>query len=298
MNTSSKPIAGTYVLSGIIQGKVIIEPDFLEIWTKEAEKKGLYFSLRIDANDFSLLPTETPKLVSKLGETVLEDVVCERVESLMSLFDAPREAQIFSTLRSEEFKFGKSQQTIYKISGNGHVEAESRVVEVKTEDPPPELTTKGKIKLGIITLGVLALAFFASIPFVDYKAMFENAKDKVTTLKADELDIDTEKLNKAVTISVKEVIPKDHLIVLIVKKGDRWNTLYSTDPQSKFKSWQDFNVAQALHNRLRCEWYDKHGNLLLVNYIDVHELDTKETLEKKMFTKTKGKISSLRLLPD
>lgn len=298
MKSGSKPIAGTYVLSGLIQGKVVIEPDMLDIWTKEAAKKGLHFSLRIDANDFSLLPSEEARPVSNLGDLFLEEVVCEHVTSLIGLFDSPQAGQIFSTLRSEEFKFGKSQQTIYKILPDGKVEPESRIVEVETEDPPAILTTAGKLKLALISLGILVLLFLASLPFIDYKAMFDEAKDKVTTLKADEITVDTDTLNKAVKVSVKEIITKEKSIVLLVERGERWETLYQSKPNTEFDSWSDFNTAQALHSRLRCEWRDKHGNLLLVNYISVSELKDQASIEKKMLISTKDKIAALSVVPD
>jgi hypothetical protein len=298
MKTSSKPIAGTYILSGLIQGKVVIEPDMLDIWTKEAAKKGFYFSLRIDANDFSLLPSEEAKPISNLGDLFLEDVVCEHVASLIGLFDSPRAGQIFSTLRSEEFKFGKSQQTIYKILPDGKVESESRTVEVETEDPPAKLTTAGKLKLALISVGILALLFIASLPFIDYKAMFDEAKDKVTTLKADEITVDTATLNKAVQVSVKEIITKENSIVLLLERGERWEMLYESKPNTEFKNWSDFITAQALHSWLRCEWHDKHGNLLLVNYIKVSGLKDQASIEEKILISTKDKIASLSVVPD
>lgn len=298
MNSGPKPIAGTYVLSGLIQGKVVIDPDMLDIWTKEAVRKGFHFSLRIDANDFSLLPSETARPVSKLGNPSLEEVVCEHVASLIGLFDSPSDAQIFSTLRSEEFKFGRSQQTIYKILPDGKVEPESRTVEVETEDPPAELTSGGKLKLALISLAILALLFLASLPFIDYKAMFDEAKDKVTTLTADEITVDTATLGDAIQVTVKEIITKEKSIVLLVEKGKRWEALYKSSPKTEFDNWADFNTAQALHSRLRCEWRDKHGNLLLVNYINVSELKDQASIEKKMLISTKHKIATLSVVPD
>jgi hypothetical protein len=298
MNSDPKPIAGTYVLSGLIQGKVVIEPDMLNIWTKEALKKGFHFALRIDANDFSLLPSETARSVSKLGNTSLEEVVCEHVSSLIGLFDSPSAAQIFSTLRSEEFKFGKSKQTIYKILPDGRVEPESRTIELETKDPPAELTSGGKLKLTLISLSALALLFILSLPFIDYKVMFDEAKDKVTTLKANEITVDTTKLSEAIEVTVKEIVTKDKSIVLLVKKGKRWETLFDSSPKTTFDNWSDFNTAQALHSRLRCEWRDKHGNLLMVNYINVSDLKTKDSVEKKILISTKYKIATLRIVPD
>jgi hypothetical protein len=178
------------------------------------------------------------------------------------------------------------------------VESESRTVEVETEDPPAELTTGGKLKLALISLGILALLFSASLLFIDYKAMFEEAKDKVTTLKADEVTVDTVTLNKAVQVTVKEIITKEKSIVLLVEKGERWETLYQSKPKTEFDSWGDFNIAQALHSRLRCEWRDKHGNLLLVNYIKVSELKDQTSIEKKVLISTKHKIATLSVVPD
>jgi len=298
MKSPSKPVAGTYVLSGILQGKVLLNPDFLEIWSKEVSKNGLPFSLRIDANDFSLLPTETAQSSNKLGGEPLEDLVSSSIESLIKLFDEPAEAQIFSTLRSEEFRFGKSQQTLYKLQNDGSVASESRVVEADTEEAPLELTAKGKLKLLLISLGVLAAMILITIPFVNYGEMFADAKDKVTSLKADELEVDTKNLNQAISVSVKEIILKENIIVLKVEKGERWGELYNSNPNSQFKTWKDFHIASSLHDRLRCEWYDKHGKLLLISYMQLDELKSKDSLEKKILVKTKGKVASVKLLPN
>lgn len=298
MKSQSKPIAGTYVLSGILQGKVATSPDLLDIWSKEASKKGLPFSLRIDANDFSILPTETAQSTIRLEGKLLQDVVSDNIESLITLFDEPEKAQIFSTLRSEEFRFGKSEQSLYKILNDGTVDTESRIVEVDTEEPPLELTTKGKLKLLLMALGVLAAVVLISMPFINYGEMFKEAKDKVTSLKAEELDVDTKKLNGAVKVSVKEIILKESLVVLSIEKGERWAKLYHSTPNSEFKSWEDFSIAKSLHGRLRCEWYDKHGNLLLVNYISVDELGSQESLTRKLFVKTKNKIARVKISSD
>jgi len=298
MMHNTKPVTGTYSLDGLIQGKVLDYSQELSAWSKSAEAKGVKFDLRFDASDFSLLPNDIPQSFSSIKEGKLEDLISASIEELLNVFDDLSAAQIFSTLRSEKYLDGMSQQSIYRVHNDGKVDYESRVVDVETEAAPIELTNSAKIKIGLFSLLGIFLLFLASTPFINYKGMFADAKDQLTALKANELVIDTSKVCGAFNLTVDSINTRKKEIVLKVERGERWSNLYQVDPNYSFATFDDYNIAVALHKRIRLEWYDKKGKVLAVNYMKVEALVDNESFLQELDVVAKGKISSLVVLPD
>ncbi|MCY2927235.1 MAG: hypothetical protein NT031_17740, partial [Planctomycetota bacterium] len=108
---------------------------------------------------------------------------------LLKIFPLAQRRNIFSTLRSTEYRPGEEVQTIYAVAPDGSVQMHQRTVSARTEAPPEPLTLKQKLRLGAVGLAVAMGVFGLSSLFVDYGQLVRRLKDSVVAMDPDKVQV-------------------------------------------------------------------------------------------------------------
>lgn len=203
---SSEKIEGTLVLDGLIQGRLADDNDEviakLHEWVKFLAGLGVHFSLQTAGATFSLLPDNRPLPAQPLGQQP-EDSLQQAIEQLAQLFPEPQHGQLFSTLRSNEYRKGEEVQTVYTLV-QGAVRRHSRTVEADTTPPPEPISTKEKVKLGAISAGIFVAVLAVAMLIPGVRAMFGEVVDVVRPFHADEIKVELGQYKKFFTLSVDD----------------------------------------------------------------------------------------------
>ncbi|MFW5857557.1 MAG: hypothetical protein ACOCX4_06750, partial [Planctomycetota bacterium] len=146
---TNERIEGTFFLDGLVEGPAPADEearDRLEAWIAAARSGGISLALEVDGGHMSLLGDDTPRPVGGPG-VPLEDHIAHLLEQLFDVYDPGPPPQLFSTLRSVEYRPNEEIQTLYGIQPDGTVRHESRTVPVQTKAPPERLSTREQLKL-------------------------------------------------------------------------------------------------------------------------------------------------------
>ena len=184
-------IEGTFLLDGLIEGQLPADPaapDRLRSWVAAVAHLGLEVQLELEGGSFSLLADESQGRVSKIGPQPAERIR-ELVDQLAQSFPDRAAAALFSTLRSVEIRPGSEVQTVYVIRPDGTVEAPERVVDAATAPPPEAASARDWVKVGAVSLVLLAALFGITSLFVDWRASAESLWNKVVPFDAAEIEL-------------------------------------------------------------------------------------------------------------
>src|SRR5262245_11694000 len=115
---SGEKIEGTIVLDGLVQGRLPLGddqiPQQLKQWVQFISGMGVRFNLEVRDAAFNLLPDNRATSAKPLGDPP-EHALEQGLTQLADLFSGPERSQLFSTLRSSEFRPGEEVQTVYTI---------------------------------------------------------------------------------------------------------------------------------------------------------------------------------------
>jgi len=287
-------------LDGMIQGNLPADSAGLEQWVRKTKSEGLAFDLSQDAGSFSVLAKNAPQLISGVLHQDLEQAVRHAGEALSELFAVPQESRLYSSLRSEEFIPGRAQQIIYLVTPDGKFHSEKRNVEKETKEAAHEMSRQGMVRLGLGSLGLVAFLLFLSSFFVDYRLIFNEAKEQLSPLEAGDIALDDDAVDELIEVNVKGINQKERLIQFDLKKGVDWDALVGKAPlEAGGQSWEVFLALQAVaKGRLRCEIYDHDGKLLEVGEILLGSFGDDESQEAVVRVFSKRKVARVRILAD
>jgi hypothetical protein len=279
-------IEGTLILDGLIEGRLPALPaaeDKLRAWVNFARQAGLEFNLQVDGGSFSLLANNSPLSAKKFAPDAGEVISSAVAEMLKTIPPADR-GKLSSTLRSIEYRPRQEIQTLYAITPDGAVDSRQRTVEAHTQPPLPPLTTRERIRMGLYGL-VAAIAVIAlSAVFVDYRKLWHEIREEVTTPSADQFQIDNSTFADYFTIEKKEISSDAKSLRLLLKR----TPLFPRNP-TEFTSASTHPTTQPFEHRLtldslargyvRCEYYDEKGNFQSFTFARIQPLRQSETME-------------------
>ncbi len=272
---------GTFRLDGIIEGPVpgtTDGPADLRRWASSATQNRIAFSLEVDGGTFSALAIDTVSAVAAVGS--VEDAVSGQLDAMLQVFPPAQRTAVCSTVRSMEYQPGSEIQTLYAVGPDGQIQTEQRRIDAHTTRPPEPLTGKEKLRFGLTALMIFGVLFAVSTIFVDYRGMWENMKDKATSLNQEKI----EWVNPAYApyfVVTKAEFPKRSVLRLTITRTEA----FPTTPEkldalaATAKTVQEGLVVDAMgRGYLRGEWADKEGKILGVVPIRIRGLSTSPTI--------------------
>jgi len=171
-------LQGTVVFDGLVEGRVPHLPgaeEKLRNWAAEAQTGTLRFSLELDGGNFSVLADNQPVAVDKLDGRV-DQVVTNVLADLLKTFPPAERTQVFSTLRSTEYRRGEEVQTLYAVGGDGRVVIEQRTVKAETQEPAAPLTRRERIMRVVVGVALAVGILGASTLIIDYPRLFRTMR--------------------------------------------------------------------------------------------------------------------------
>lgn len=191
MPTTAPRVEGSFLLDGLIEGQLPGDaetPERLREWAGAMKRLGLDVQLELDGGSFSLLANESRSQASRVGPQPAAQIR-DLVEQLVGCFPDPTAAALFSTLRSVEIRPGVEVQTVYVVRPDGSVEAPERVLDASTAPPPKPPTAREWVKVGLVSLVLLAALFGVTSLFVDWRGAVESMWNRVVPFDASEVEI-------------------------------------------------------------------------------------------------------------
>lgn len=213
---------GTIVLDGLIEGRLPDDPsieDKLEQWLDFVGQLGLRFNLEVTGSSFSLLPDSTPVPVSRVGDAPQRSIQ-EALEQLFQAFSTEARSQVFSTLRSVEYRPGEEVQSLYAALPDGSVKVETRHVDAQTTAPPRPMTTGERVRAAVFVALVLLAVFGVSSLFVDWGGIVGQFANTVRPINAEQLDIQASAFEGMMTVEGIESHGSPKGIKVTLKRGE------------------------------------------------------------------------------
>jgi hypothetical protein len=264
MDSKSK-VAGTFFMDGMLQGRVPDFPDFdsrVRQWLAVQKKQALQFDFAMDGANFSVLADDAVVPSRAFLPEGIQDHLASAFQDLVELVPPQDRMQLMSTLRSVEYRPGNEVQTLYVVAPPGKIDVQQRSVEAVTQATPPELTTRGKLKLGCIGLGVALVALLASSFFIDWKSWFFDRADDLIPVKVEEITVDATAFDSFITFERKVIDKRRRSLVLAAKSGPKLESaIAATSPNTS--TWKEFLAIAAIKKGfVRCDMFDEKGALL------------------------------------
>jgi len=223
----SEKVEGTIGLDGLIEGQLPPEiddfEDRLRDWVRLLAKLGVKVELEVDGSSFNLLASPHRVAVSRLGGPPAEQIG-QAVEQLAQAFPDVAASQVFSTLRSVEYRPGEEVQTVYVIRPDGTVETPQRSVEAKTSPPPRPPTGRERLRVFLGGLALIAIVFGVSSLFVDYGSLFRSLWHRVVPIDAEALEVDDSRFAEYFRIAKRQRGTQSKFVRLTLVATPRYPT--------------------------------------------------------------------------
>jgi len=292
---------GTIVFDGLIQGRVT-DPavgEKLSQWTEFVGKLGPRFTLELRGGAFSLLPEPHPVSVRDLGSDPAESIR-QAVEQLASLFSLPERLQLFSTLRSSEYRPQREVQSVYSIS-NGQVGVQSRTVEADTVAPPVPLSSRDRMKMAGVGLVMTAVVLGIALLFPGVRGMFREVAETVRPFSVKELTIDVGPYASWIEVAVDEAHSKRTGVALVIKRKNEFPLDDASYASAELAAGADVQRRFALENLGRgfvsIDFYDDQGKYLQTGHLRVVDLFAKESLPAVIGLPERIRVGKLAFVP-
>lgn len=206
----TQPVEGTFILDGMIQGKLPDVPEAaakLRQWLADCP---LGFTAQHEGKSFSFLAPGQPRGMEKIKGELAPSIV-EQMNRLLEIFPPFLRAQVLSTIRSREFRKDLEVQTLYVIGPDGTVHTRQNEVEVKTAAPQPPLTRKDKVRMAVTAAGVMIVLLGVSTFFIDYGSAWANLVDRVVPLDPAGVKVEVVGLEEFVTVEARPGARRDEI---------------------------------------------------------------------------------------
>jgi hypothetical protein len=216
----------TYRLEGLIQGPLPPGSDGLSVikkLTADFNRNGLRLSVCIDDSQFKLTAENVTRDTEEIHPLEVDLMVHHALEKLLAAYPPELRMQIFSTLRSREYRPGLEVQSIYLIIYPGQVKVERREVTAEVEPRPAPLSAKNQFGYLVAAAGILALLGWASTSLVEYRDLGEQKLSTFRGTRLEDLRVDDKSLVGFVRIVETDIAKQpESSIILTLRKGTKW----------------------------------------------------------------------------
>ena len=299
----SEKVQGTIVIDGLVEGRC---PDFGDIearlrhWVRNAEARGLTFSLEVEGGTFSVLADNRTVSAADLGPDAV-DTIAEVLRDLLVIFPPGQRASLVSSVRSIEYGQGVETQTGYAIGSDGRLETRQRTIDARTTAPPQPLTGRQKLRLAAVGLGAAVLVFAVSSIWVPYGELVGRLWDTVVPFDTDAVKIETGSFADYFTVEKKAVTRgrDGKNLVLTVKRKGAFPRSDKDIADLSAKAGEELSAVmtvQALaRGYVRCEMFDKKGKFLGYRDGRIAGLRTAETAELTLPMPRKSRLARISI---
>ncbi len=237
-----KPIEGTFILEGLVQGPVPDARDGTELlgrFAADVIRNHLPLTLEVTGGQFSLLADGQPHPCSDFNPKPIPGCIQQALEQLLTLLPPQDRLLVISTLRSREFQPGTVQQTLYSIVAPGQVQ-------VQTRESPADVILRSNLRTQLMKrrlmiggLTVLALGIVAKV--VDFKPWLHRVGTSLKLQPPTVIPEDTAAMAEGITATA--IIGE--MLEITLTRGPQWEALLQTPPTEP--DWTKHLAATALH---------------------------------------------------
>jgi hypothetical protein len=216
----------TYRLEGLIQGPLPPGPEgrvVIEKLAADFNRNGLRLTSLFDDCQFTLTAENVTRDTEEIHPLEVDLMVHHALEKLLGAYPQELRMQIFSTLRSREYRPNLEVQSIYLVIFPGQVKVERREVTAEVEPRPAPLSAKNQFGYLVAAVGILALLGWASTSLVEYRDLGEKKLSTLRGTRLEDLKVDDKSLIDFVrVVDVDLEKPPASFIVLTLRKGTKW----------------------------------------------------------------------------
>ena len=216
----------TYRLEGLIQGPLPPGPDGLSVikkLTADFNRNGLRLSACFDDSQFKLTAENVTRDTEEIHPLEVDLMVHHALEKLLAAYPAELRMQIFSTLRSREYRPDLEVQSVYLVIYPGQVKVERREVAAEVAPRPAPLSVKNQFAYIAAAVGILAFLGWASTILVEYRDLGEQKLSTFRGTRVEDLRVDDKSLVDFVRIVETDIAKQpESSIILTLRKGTKW----------------------------------------------------------------------------
>ena len=216
----------TYRLEGLIQGPLPPGPDGLSVikkLTADFNRNGLRLSACFDDSQFKLTAENVTRDTEEIHPLEVDLMVHHALEKLLAAYPADLRMQIFSTLRSREYRPDLEVQSVYLVIYPGQVKVERREVAAEVAPRPAPLSVKNQFAYIAAAVGILAFLGWASTILVEYRDLGEQKLSTFRGTRVEDLRVDDKSLVGFVRIVETDIAKQpESSIILTLRKGTKW----------------------------------------------------------------------------
>lgn len=282
-------IEGTLIIDGLIEGKIPALPgaqEKLAAWVNFARAAGMEFDLQVDGGSFSLLADNSPRPVKKFAPNPSE-IISAAVGEMIKTIPPAERGKLTSTLRSIEIRAGEEVQTIYAIAPDGTVGLQSRVVEARTHAPPPALTLKERLRMGLFGLVAAVVVIAVSAVFVDYPKLWREIREEVKLPSAEGITVENPVFGEFFAVEKKQMTVDAKTLRLLVRRTDKFPinekgfAAAGTQPTTQ-PVLRRLTLDSLARGYVRCECFDGKGELVGFQMVKIGGLKDEEAVEVRV----------------
>ena len=271
MTNERVKVVGTFILDGMIQGKIPPGQGFekgVREWIARQRGKGLQFEFSTDGNNFSLLPDDSPGRTASFAPEGITPYLEKAYRELLDLIPATGRMGLLSTLRSIEYREGSEIQTVHLLENPGVIKSRQRTVEAETVTPPTEPGLGSKVKLALGGMVLAAVLLYLSSFFIDWKNHLFGpigelmADPESIPVEADAFDgfflVEGKEYDGGARMIRVEISPGP--LLEIAPLGD-WPTESASRTEESLRM-REMAIDSVRRKCIACLYYDKDGRLL------------------------------------
>ena len=288
-----KPIEGTFILEGLVQGPVPDVHDAAELLQRFAAdlvRNHLPLTLEVSGGQFSLLADGQPHPCSDFHPRPISGCMQQALEQLLALLPPQDRSQVISTLRSREFQPGTVRQTLFTIVANGQVQ-------VQTRESPADVILQSSLRsqlmkrrLMIGGLAVLALGVVATV--VDFKPWLRRVGTNLKLQPSTVIPVDTTAMAEGITATATV----GETLEITLTRGSQWDALLQTPPTEP--DWTKHLASTALHRGYALAILkDASGKTLRSQTLDLESLRSAQTCITSVPLARHEEVSSVMVRP-
>ena len=216
----------TYRLEGLIQGPLPPGPDGLSVikkLTADFNRNGLRLSACFDDSQFKLTAENVTRDTEEIHPLEVDLMGHHALEKLLAAYPPELRMQVFSTLRSREYRPDLEVQSVYLVIYPGQVKVERREVAAEVAPRPAPLSVKNQFAYIAAAVGILAFLGWASTSLVEYRDLGEQKLSTLRGTRVEDLRVDDKSLVGFVRIVETDIAKQpESVIILTLRKGTKW----------------------------------------------------------------------------
>lgn len=275
--------AGTAVLDGLIEGPLPPIEDGeerLRQWVAFAREHGVNFHLSLHGARFSVLADSKPLPCARHED--FQARVREAMDGLLQMLPEDSRPQVFSTVRSVEFREETQRQSLYLVAPGG-IQVRDREVE-RREKEPPAVPLRRAFPFLMGGAAIVATLLASSL-LVDYPAVWRSIRARYGAIDPKRIAVHGADVSRYVVVRDLGVDKTRTYLELEVRRGMHFPTDTTTYKAEEERLVQKGDIRDivalhrvVLHGALQVHYLDDRGRQLGETEVSIRGLLDKSTI--------------------